>query len=96
MEEKLNNFFALKVDIIKCFTNRFPDKQWPLKCITTEKCQYGQDILVLVITKWGLAFNISIYYFSFFDFLYGLVKLNIKQASAKIKIEDSIPLILML
>ena len=48
-----------------------------------------------VIAKWGPAFNIPIYYPSFFDLLYSLIKLNIKQASAKIKIEDGVPLILM-
>ena len=51
MEEKLNNFFALKADIIKCFINRFPDKQWPLKYITTKKYWYGQEILIPVIAK---------------------------------------------
>ena len=49
-----------------------------------------------VITKWGLAFNIPIYHPSFFNFLYSLIKLNIKQAFVKIKVEDNIPLILML
>ena len=96
MEKKLNNFLTLKADIIKCFINRFPDKQQPLKYTTTKKYQYGQDILILVIVKQGLAFNIPIYYFSFFDLLYGLIKLNVKQASIKIKIKNGIPLILIL
>ena len=48
-----------------------------------------------VITKWGLAFNISVYYFNFFNFLYSLIKLNIKQAFIKIKIKDGVPLIPM-
>jgi hypothetical protein len=38
MEEELNNFLILKADIIKCFINRFPNKQWLLKCTITEKC----------------------------------------------------------
>ena len=37
MEKKLNNFLALKVDIIKYFINRFLNKQWPLKYIITKK-----------------------------------------------------------
>ena len=60
------------------------------KSFYAEKCQCGQEILVLVITKQGLAFNIPTYHLSFFDFLYGLVKLNIKQATAKIKNKDGV------
>ena len=37
MEEELDNFLALKVDVIKCFINRFFDKQWPLKYTMTKK-----------------------------------------------------------
>ena len=51
MEKKLDNFFALKADITKCFINRFFDKQWPLKYTTTKKHQCGQEILMLVIAK---------------------------------------------
>ena len=47
-----------------------------------------------VIAKWGPAFNIPIHHPSFFNLLYGLVKLNIKQVSAKIKSKNSIPLTL--
>ena len=95
MEEKLDNFFILKVDIIKYFINYFFNKQWPLKYTTTKKYQYRQEILMPVITKQRLVFNILIYYPSFFNLLYGLVKLNIKQASTKIKVEDGVPLIPM-
>ena len=93
MEEEPDNFLALKADIAKYFASRFPNKQQPLKCTITEKCQYRQEILVPVITKQGPAFNIPIYYSSFFNLLYGLIKFNIKQASTKIKIKNSVPLI---
>ena len=91
MEEEPDNFLALKADVAKCFASRFPDKQWPSKYTTTEKRQYGQEILVPVIAKWGPAFNIPIHHPSFFNLLYGLVKLNVKQATAKIKNEDGVP-----
>src|SRR6266702_4142449 len=58
----------------------------------TKKHQCGQEILMLVITKWGPAFNIPIHHPSFFNLLYGLVKLNIKQVSTKIKSKNGIPL----
>ena len=45
---------------------------------------------MLVIAKWGLVFNIPVHHFSFFNFLYGLVKLSIKQATAKIKIKNGV------
>ena len=51
MEEKLNNFLTLKADVIKCFINRFPNKQWPSKYIITKKYQYRQEILMPVIAK---------------------------------------------
>ena len=44
-----------------------------------------------VIAKWGPAFNIPTHHPSFFDLLYGLVKLNVKQATAKIKNKDGVP-----
>jgi len=37
MEEEQDNFLALKVDVVKCFINRFPDKQCPLKYTITKK-----------------------------------------------------------
>ena len=91
MEEELDNFLALKADIAKCFISRFPNKQQPLKCTTTKKRQCGQEILMPVIAKQGPAFNILIHYPSFFNLLYSLIKLIIKQATAKIKNEDSVP-----
>ena len=45
-----------------------------------------------VIAKWEPAFNILTYYPNSFDLLYGLVKLNAKQATAKIKTENGVPL----
>ncbi|XTI95315.1 hypothetical protein V2W45_1349738 [Cenococcum geophilum] len=74
-----------------CFTHYFPNKRWPAKASTTEKRQYGQ-ILVPVIAKWEPAFNIPTHHPNSFDLLYGLVKLNVKQATAKIKTEDGVPL----
>jgi hypothetical protein len=65
-----------------------------LKYTTTKKRQYRQEILIPVITKWGPAFNILIYYPSFFNLLYSLIKLNIKQATTKIKNKDGVPLAL--
>ena len=78
MEEELDNFLALKIDIIKCFINHFSNKKQPLKYIIIKKHQYRQEILMLVITKQGPAFNIPLYYFSFFNLLYSFIKLNIK------------------
>ena len=94
MEEEPDNFLALKADIIKYFVSRFPNKQQPLKYTTTKKRQYRQEILMPVITKQGPAFNILIYYPSFFNLLYSLIKLNIKQATTKIKNKDGVPLVL--
>ena len=47
-----------------------------------------------VIAKWGPAFNIPIYYPSFFNLLYSLIKLIIKQATTKIKNKDGVSLAL--
>ena len=94
MEEEPNNFFALKVDIAKYFTNHFFNKQQPLKYTITKKRQYRQEIFMLVIAKQGLAFNIPIYYPSFFNLLYSFIKLIIKQATTKIKNKNSVPLVL--
>jgi len=49
-----------------------------------------------ITAKQGPAFNIPTYYPNFFDFLYSLIKFNIKQAITKIKNKDNIPLTLML
>ena len=94
MEKKLKNFLTLKVDIAIYFTHYFFNKQWPTKASITEKYQYRQEILILVITKQGPLFNILTYYPSFFNLFYSFIKLNIKQATTKIKNKDSIPLIL--
>ena len=92
IEEELDNLFVLKADVTKCFKNHFPDKQWPSKYIMTEKYQCGQEILMPVIAKWGPAFNILIHHLSFFNLLYGLIKLSVKQAATKIKSKNGIPL----
>ena len=91
MEGEPENFLALKADMAICFTHCFSNKQWPVKASMTEKRQCGQEILVPVIAKWGPAFNIPTHHPSFFYLLYGLVKLNVKQATAKIKNEDGVP-----
>ena len=66
------------------FTYYFSNEQQPVKASMTKKCQYRQEILVPVIAKWGPAFNIPTNYTSFFNFLYSLIKFNIKQATTKI------------